>query len=85
MTKLYHIPYTLALLVIGCQMACQNNEGASYNASTAQQYTQQYVQTTMAQIAEKDTIGTFVNGKNAANVQTALKNLMLNPAMLNLP
>ncbi len=82
MTKLYHIPYTLALLVIGCQMACQNNEGASYNPSTAQQYTQQYVQTTMAQIAEKDTIGTFVNGKNAANVQTALKNLYNKKALL---
>ena len=82
MTKLYHIPYTLALLVIGCQMACQNNEGASYNPSTAQQYTQQYVQTTMAQIAEKDTIGTFVNGKNAANVQTALKGLYNKKALL---
>jgi hypothetical protein len=37
---------------------------------------------TMAQIAEKDTIGAFVNGKNAANVQTALKGLYNKKALL---
>lgn len=75
MNNMYNLICSLVLLVLGCQISCQNDAGVSYNATAAQQYTQQYVQKIMAQIATKDTISSFINGKNAGEVQTALKRL----------